>query len=904
MSSDILDKVNQQLTAEQWTRIPISEFTIEEFKVFDSLLQEIFDQSKQNEAKEVCEYFVEQNKNSVIGLYLCGMISLRRQQIDDAYILSLIDLFHKQKRWGLCEHICNSALRFGENSVILKILAECLERQHREEEVYQVWGRLVKVDYQETSILLKLAQYWEEKGETAAALDFYQKAVNRHLAKRKLKPIAEAWQALIRLDLNHIELFQQIFRKMVQIHQIEAVEYLEELYEKYLENGDQDQIITVLKWILEYDANDIRIRKALVQAYREKYRDHSHLEDYIKLANLEQSWRNVNDAVSDFEKHISYDIGNFVYHKNWGVGRIRSIEREKLVIDFSRKRQHVFSMRMATDALQSLPQNHIWVLKSAVTKEKLYKRIKKDIPWALRNIIQSFDNRTDMKKIKNELVPQILSEGEWSTWSKEARKILKTDPSFGVHPEKPAVFILREKPMSHGEKLANSFSGETDCFKRMAIAQEYLENNDADTDYFLEMFRYFTSNLKAQNINEQYIASYLYIKLLQKQYPFLSVDVALPTFRELYQQIEKPGDIYAKINNTGIQEEFVLQVKSETDNWPYEISKLFPAAPGRIILQLLIENGKEEQLQQLATNIINRFKEFRNAFVWLVQNVLREPWFWEHREKVIVAMLRLFDLCARDVMNKKDLIENRKYLRILHKVLVKGGELQHFIESCSENTASRIYELLKEINRMDKEIIKIEWNWFLSVYEMISTRFPKLRLQELEKEQRNLPELINSSGQFILVTEKSLQERREKLRNILEVEIPQNSKEIGEAIEFGDLKENAEYKAGKEKQENLNIQVGKLRSAIEKAKVFDPKDIDTKQIGFGTVVTLRNLLQDKLETFTILGPWESDPENGIISYLSPLGSAVLGAKNNQEIEFEINERKLHYLVEEITSAQF
>ena len=270
-------------------------------------------------------------------------------------------------------------------------------------------------------------------------------------------------------------------------------------------------------------------------------------------------------------------------------------------------------------------------------------------------------------------------------------------------------------------------------------------------------------------------------------------------------------------------------------------------------------------------------------------------------EQLLVSMLRLFDLAARDILNKKNVLENRKSLRVLYKILIKEAYLQQFIgdDACNITLATRIYALLKEIDRMDKDVTKIEAIWFKDIFQALTMRFPKL-----EEDSSHMPDIISSAGQFILVTQSALERQREELRHILEVEIPENSKEIGAAIALGDLSENAEYKAGKEKQESLNIQVGKLRSAIDKAKVFDPSEIELSEVGFGTKVTLRNIDKSGEELYTILGPWESDPDKGIISYLSPFGNALLGSKKDEVISFVINEQESNYELLAIEKAEF
>jgi transcription elongation factor GreA len=136
----------------------------------------------------------------------------------------------------------------------------------------------------------------------------------------------------------------------------------------------------------------------------------------------------------------------------------------------------------------------------------------------------------------------------------------------------------------------------------------------------------------------------------------------------------------------------------------------------------------------------------------------------------------------------------------------------------------------------------------------------------------------------------------------MEVEVPANSKEIGFALSLGDLRENAEYKAAKEKQELLNTTVAKLKDEIERAQLFDPSSVNSNRVGFGTKVVLSNETDGVEEHYTILGPWESDPDNDIISYLSPFGGSILNRKAGERFEFSINDQKLEYVIRSISAV--
>ena len=98
-------------------------------------------------------------------------------------------------------------------------------------------------------------------------------------------------------------------------------------------------------------------------------------------------------------------------------------------------------------------------------------------------------------------------------------------------------------------------------------------------------------------------------------------------------------------------------------------------------------------------------------------------------------------------------------------------------------------------------------------------------------------------------------------------------------------------------------QVAKLTSELNRAVIFDPTTITTAIVSFATVVTLHNNKDDKDETYTVLGPWESDPDNGIISYMAPFGNAIMNAKVGENLKFDINEYSYDYTVKSIKAAK-
>ena len=150
----------------------------------------------------------------------------------------------------------------------------------------------------------------------------------------------------------------------------------------------------------------------------------------------------------------------------------------------------------------------------------------------------------------------------------------------------------------------------------------------------------------------------------------------------------------------------------------------------------------------------------------------------------------------------------------------------------------------------------------------------------------------------IPITREGLEKLRTELNRLESVEKPQNIRAIEEARGHGDLSENAEYHAAKERQSFLEGKINELKATIGKSEVLEVESGPADRIVFGRTARLFNLQTDEEITYQLLGPYESDPENGRISVTSPLGQALIGKEVGDEIsvrtpggveEFEILE---------------
>jgi transcription elongation factor GreA len=893
MAEALLKNVQEMLNEEKWTRATLSNYSTNQFKELDLVLKEARESREVDELKKSCDEHLVHTKNSIIALYLSGMIALSRQLIDDSALINLVTIFVDNHKWGIVKYLCERVLDYGESKFALRTLAECYKNENEEDAIFGVWERLVKVDYEEADLAKSLGEHYEKLGNIESSVDYYKKALHRYINKQLFTNVREIWEKLLTYCPGDIDFFLHVQKKIAKnISEDKAVLLLQDVYNVCKDKEDIDTALGILKLILQYDERDVQARKEIVECFRKKYSGHSQLEEYIRISNLSQNYRNVHEAITDFEKHIAFDKGNFVFHRTWGAGRIAKVQGDEIVIDFSKKRGHSMSLKMAVNALQTLSKNHIWVLKATWKKEKLHDKVKNEYAWALQTVIKSFGNSCDIKRIKAELVPSVLSAGEWTTWSAKAREILKSDPGFGVSPDNIDLFTVRERSISIEEKLYNEFKAERNFFDRALTIRSFVSQKDAelDSEYFTEMFAYFTGYLRSSGqVTEQVAASYLLIKDLAGQYPHLGAGLTL-NFPDLFNGIEDVPTLFYNLKDNKLKEEFLHHVQLFIPQWPDIYIKLFPYALVPSIIIHLAQEGHEDKLTAMTANCFENFRDYKEAVVWLYKNASGEAWYKKAEipfEKQLITLIHILDLTYRDIENHRDTTENRKINKQVYTILFKEGTLNSFIDQGDEDTIIRLYTFLNDVKDLDPQDK-------LNLRSRILDKHPDFKFfGDAEK-------TVITRG--LMVTAAMYGEKQKQLAHIMDVEVPANSKEIAFALSLGDLRENAEYKAAKEKQEILNSTVAKLKDEIERAQLFDPASVNPGRVSFGTRVTLLNDSSGKKEEYTILGPWESDPDNNIISYLSPFGGAILNKTPGERFDFSINDEKVSYVVEAVTAV--
>ena len=154
----------------------------------------------------------------------------------------------------------------------------------------------------------------------------------------------------------------------------------------------------------------------------------------------------------------------------------------------------------------------------------------------------------------------------------------------------------------------------------------------------------------------------------------------------------------------------------------------------------------------------------------------------------------------------------------------------------------------------------------------------------------NTTEPMTEYGYKKLTHELSDLRKRQRPETVIELDI---------ARSHGDLKENAEYHAAKDRLAFLDARIGELSDLLSRTQVIDPASYDHDKIRFGSTVMLENLTTNEEVTYTIVGSTESNPDRGLISYHSPLSKQLMGRGEGEEVTIKLPSGSQEYEVLEV-----
>ncbi len=897
VKNPIAEKAIQQINEEKLVK-DLSNLQLSRLKAFDELAEEIHgggDAGKDSRA--LLEENLKESPSSLVSRYVLGSLDILEQGEDaEGRMRSLLSEFQKSGKWTLVDHLADKILEVDDkNRHALRAKVESTERLKGKKELRPYLERLARIDRKNPDIVKKYALSILEE-EPEQALQYLKQAGETYARLKDYKNLEEIWNLIVEHDHNDLPFFERLERIMVgNRERTRVAAYLVTLVEPFKAEENWPAVITILKKILEYEPTSSRARSDLVRAYRAQYENHSLLAEFLKMSDLTNHKKAVGPCIASFERNIVFDKDNYVYHRTRGVGKIQEIDKDQVIVDFRDNPGQRMSIQMAISSLQPLMEDHIWV-RYYENPDEVKEMFEQDVPLFFETLLSSFKHKMVIAEIKVEIVPRFLEASAWSRWWSKARTQLKKDPKFGFNPRKKDELVLRETPMTLSEEMSLRFQSTNDWNKRLDIALDTLK--DSDTEGAAELCVQFYRENETNKDALKQLHSYLFLELAGQA---MGEDITGRKLKKAHvQDVFKKADAKELVRwcaETPIVEfkrEMVNLIIHNREDYTEILKEILFEVPikiNRYVLNELNRLGQHETLAAFLKRTFQKYRDYPEIFLWAAKSILggtwTHEWITQSKEEVMLRVFRLLKPLVN--IEKKGTRQKNSALETIFgstnitvEGLMENETLVEIVKNADGSTLRRMYALFREV----PYAADAHKENFLAFIQELHPDFSMESAEDADDDYEDEEEEdLFPPADVILVSPMALEKRRAYLDHLINVEMPSNSRDIGEAQEKGDLRENAEYKAAMEKQSQLQAEIKNVSEEIKKARALRKDEIRDDVVSIGVRVELKNQSGEDL-AYTILGPWDADTEKMIISYASPLAQALIGKKAGEEAKLE------------------
>jgi transcription elongation factor GreA len=599
-------------------------------------------------------------------------------------------------------------------------------------------------------------------------------------------------------------------------------------------------------------------------------------------------------ALERLEKLLKFREGAWVVHgSGWGVGRVVAVDPflQQIKVDLENKSGHRIAINVIDSILRPLDPQSFIVLRHAKSPE--LERLREEDPARLLELVmESCGSRMTVRELRAQLVPQVVSAGSWAKWWSRAKTELRRSGFFRVADRAPFLIEKVESAVSYADDLVEQFHKAEWPIARK-IARQVSRRKRGDLG---DAWRRMRERL---------------LQLAGGPSPATAVEASLILDRG---EAEGSGEHFeATVKRFSLRELCAaLQEIPGGEDLRRAVQALPACLPGDWEeATLALFHGKSDALRDLALELLEERSAERARAV--VSEVLRGP---QSSPDAFCFLLRA-RLGGRDRSSLEAfrLLSERSLLATLLDLL---DHLRH-------RSQREGYMALKDVLLKVYEILETDHCGFFSrsvgAMEPEEQREVQARIHESQVLPQELrasllvalvkvaPELAEAAQAppweddgVIYVTAEGLERKRDEYREITDVKLPENFKAIGRAREFGDLSENAEYTSALEERDRLTHRATQMKQDLDKARILGPEFVKDDVAGLGSRVRVVRLETGEEATYSVLGPWDADPEHGVVSYRSPLGRALLGHRVGEEVVAELPAGRERYRITAITSC--
>lgn len=580
--------------------------------------------------------------------------------------------------------------------------------------------------------------------------------------------------------------------------------------------------------------------------------------------------------------------GTYCLHKSWGFGRVAewNLLLNQIVIDFQSKKGHAMQLQYAADNLTPISAEH-FLARKAVDLPGVKNLLKSDPGAVMRNVLESLGGQGTVTQISQMMIGDLFTEPEWKRWWDSTKKVLKKEGFFHIPTKKTEPIQLRGEKVSRSDELITFFNAARQPKEQAAALDQIIkfysefENPERDLQPLIASIE--DAAVRNQRLNPALAFELVMGRddLIERVPKLQTTNPSLTLARLIADEEARLITILPKL--PAAKERRVLSALPTAlgPEWTKRALVLMQSNHARAVAQMprvFADAGRQADLRAFLQRAIREHSVTSETLVWLCKDRAGE---W--RDLVSPDLLgAILSALERDQHNETS--RGSK----LRDLLLDDRELIPDMFAGAEQSVARDAMRRLMLSPVFDELTK------RSLMARIIKLYPALEsvITGEQKEEKR---------EALVVSWSSLDKRKAEYEELVNKKIPENSKEIGIARSYGDLRENFEFKAAKEMQAVLMRRKSELEVALQNARGTTFENPDTSQVSIGTVVTLKSDA-GAIEKYTVLGAWDGDPDRGIISYQTAIGQAMLGHKVGDRVSLNADHGTREYEVVGIEAA--
>ncbi len=645
------------------------------------------------------------------------------------------------------------------------------------------------------------------------------------------------------------------------------------LWELAPESADKHE---VFRLIIDLETNNQdALRQKVFEYLKNRYGTQKLFNDKIKLIGLRNK-ESFQGAVSGFELLNHMEKGNFVFHAGgWGVGEIMDVSflREDLSLEFDYvSGRKDISFENAFKTLTPIPKDHFLAMRFGAA-DLLEEQAKKNPVEVIRILLRDLGPKS-AAEIKDELADLVIPEKEWAKWWQSTRAKIKKDTLIQSPEDLKDLFVLRKNAVSHEERL-----------------QAMLESDPTPTDLIPMVYNFlrdFPEILKNSTFKEK-LQDKLREALTHPELPesqivqiyFLLEDMNVEKNSHVIQDIIKNAksfeNLVQAVDILSFKKRILMLARKSKSEWKeLFLSLLFSVSQNPVrdyLITELISAGESPELNKKLEDLMIYPGRHPELFLWYFQKIMSTPNIpFSDKE----GKNRFFEGFFVLLNNLENTSTHKDMIKKMHGLLTGGryAIVREIMQGASLTAVQEFLLLATKCHSLEDHDIKI-------LHSLAEVVHPSLAKTNSKKN-------AGPEESIIWTTDAGYKKIKDRMQQIATVETVENAREIEVARGHGDLRENAEFKSALEKRSRLQSELKQLSDQVKCARVLTQADITTDQVGVGTIVDCKNK-EGKLISYTILGPWDADPDLFILSFQSKLAQTMQGLKVGDKFQFQNEE---------------